>query len=191
MPKPAGPEEPDQPNPAEIPVCSVFPQGLGELAQARTTCSTNGSAPPTVSILMSPLLHTTGFRPGDDWLSSHRGISDYSTCLDSRSIPVLALGGPRTIVCRQFHRSSSWVTVGRMAGVGLYRSEACQVTILGNGMLRPHIRVRRRLVSECFWGSRPRSRQASYNDRPGRDVPGERGSASRQVGKIPKLWGTL
>ena len=81
MPEPAGPEEPDQPNPAEIPVCSVFPQGLGELAQARTTCSTNGSAPPTVSISMSPLLHTTGFRPGDDWLSSHRGISDYSTCL--------------------------------------------------------------------------------------------------------------
>ena len=81
MPEPAGPEEPDQPNPAEIPACSVFPQGFGELAQARTTCSTNGSAPPTVSILMSPLLHTTGFRPGDDWLSSHWGISDYSTCL--------------------------------------------------------------------------------------------------------------
>ena len=70
-----------RPNPAEIPACSVFPQGFGELAQARTTCSTNGSAPPTVSISMSPLLHTTGFRPGDDWLSSHRGISDYSTCL--------------------------------------------------------------------------------------------------------------
>ena len=81
MPEPAGPEEPDQLNPEEIPVCSVFPQGLEELAQARKTCSTNGSAPPTVSISMSPLLHTTGFRPGDDWLSSHRGISDYLTCL--------------------------------------------------------------------------------------------------------------
>ena len=52
---------------------------------------------------------------------------------------MIASGGPRTIVCRQFrtYLSSLWVTVGRMAGVGLYHSEACQVTTLGNGMLRP------------------------------------------------------